>query len=189
MMMYELTANFCVVRFLRFNFKVKASFKSFCSTMTTQESRRLACFEAFRAGKTVRDTADFFNYSLRSVYDLKKRFDEELAAGSKPEEVSLSPLPPNHLCDSSFSREKDIRTQQFVTKFQKLVDEDPSRSIIRSLAREKNVSAMTVHRCVHEDLRYKSYVLRQDQMMIERQRPGNWTKPDGCCSDSRTPGS
>ena len=144
MMLLELIVNFCVARLLRFNFKVKASFKSFCISMTTQESRSSACFETVRAGMIAKETADFFNYPLRTVYDLKRRFDEEVAFGSKPEEVSPSHRAPKCLCDSSLSREKDTRTPQFMMKLQELVDEDPSRSI-RSMTREMNVSAMTVY--------------------------------------------
>ena len=111
--------------------------------MTTQESRRSACFEAFRAGRTAKETADFFIYSLRNVCDLQRHFDK-VAVGSKPEEVSPSHRAPKRLCDSSLSREKDTRTPQFMMKLQELVDEDPSRSI-RSMTREMNVSAMTVY--------------------------------------------
>ena len=81
MIKFELINNFCVARLLRFNFEVTAGFESLFSSMTSQESRRSACFESFRAGRTAKETADFFCYPLRTVYDLEKRFDEEIAAG------------------------------------------------------------------------------------------------------------
>lgn len=132
--------------------------------MSTQETRRSACFEAFRAGRTAKETSDFFNYPLRTVYDLKKRFDEEVVAGAKPEEVSPAHRAPKRLADASLCREKDVRSPDFVARVQEMIKDDPSKSI-RSLAREMNVSAMTMDRTVHEDLGYKSYALQHGQLL------------------------
>ena len=57
-----------------------------------------------------------------------------------------------------------VRTPQFVQQVQNIIDEDLSKSI-RALSRDLQVSECTIHRIVHEDIRYKSYMMRRDQFM------------------------
>lgn len=49
-----------------------------------------------------------------------------------------------------------LRTLEFVTKAQQMVEQDPRKSI-RSLAMELGVANATIHLEVYEDLRYSSY--------------------------------
>lgn len=62
-----------------------------------------------------------------------------------------------------------IKTTQFIQQIQAIVDENPSKSI-RALARDLKVSEGLVRRVVHEDLRYKSYVMRRGQFMSAQTR-------------------
>ena len=47
---------------------------------------------------------------------------------------------------------------------QEIIDEDLSKSI-RAISRDLQVSECTIRRIVHEDIRYKSYVIRRGQFM------------------------
>ncbi|KAK8380611.1 hypothetical protein O3P69_016895 [Scylla paramamosain] len=62
------------------------------------------------------------------------------------------------------SRQSDtIRDAEFVAQLQAMVDEDPSQSM-RSIARELQVSEGTIRKCLHEDIRYKSYKMHKGQL-------------------------
>jgi len=61
-------------------------------------------------------------------------------------------------------RSDTIRNTQFVQQVQEIVDESPSKSM-RAIARDLNVSEGLIRRVVHENLRYKSYVMRRGQFM------------------------
>ena len=60
-----------------------------------------------------------------------------------------------------------VKTPQFVQQVQDTIDEDPSKSI-RAVSRELQVSECTVLRIVHEDIRYKSFVMRRGQFTYVR---------------------
>ena len=61
-------------------------------------------------------------------------------------------------------RSDTVRTPQFVHQVQDIIDQDPSKSI-RAISRDLQVSECTLRRIVHEDIRYKSYVMRRGQFM------------------------
>ena len=62
-----------------------------------------------------------------------------------------------------------VRTSHFVQQVQGNIDEDPSKSI-RAISRNLQVSECTIRRIVHEDIRYKSYVMRKGQFMLAQTR-------------------
>ncbi|EFN60862.1 hypothetical protein EAG_00186, partial [Camponotus floridanus] len=61
-------------------------------------------------------------------------------------------------------RSDKVRTPQFVQQVQGIIDEDPSKSI-RAISKDLQVSECTIRRIIHEDIRYKSYVMRRGQFM------------------------
>ena len=79
--------------------------------------------------------------------------------------------------DSSFVSEKKkhsrrsdtVRSSEFVEVLQEIIDPDPSKSM-REIARKINVSESTNRRTVHEDIRYKSYVMRRGQFLSAKNR-------------------
>ena len=79
--------------------------------------------------------------------------------------------------DSSFvserkkhSRRSDtVRSCEFVEELEEIIDADPTKSM-REIARKINVSESTIRRAVHDDLRYKSYVMRRDQFLFAKNR-------------------
>ena len=62
------------------------------------------------------------------------------------------------------ARSDRVRTSHFVQQVQGIIHENPSKSI-RAISRDLQVSECTIHRIVHEDIRYKSYVIRKGQFM------------------------
>ena len=61
-------------------------------------------------------------------------------------------------------RSDTVRTPQFVQQVQDIIDEDLSK-YIRDISRDLQVSECTIRHTVHEDIRYKSYVIRRGQSM------------------------
>ena len=57
----------------------------------------------------------------------------------------------------------------FVQQVQGIIDEDPSKSI-KAISRDLQVSECTIRRIVHEDIWYKSYVMRKGQFMSAQTR-------------------
>ncbi|UYV79133.1 hypothetical protein LAZ67_17001207, partial [Cordylochernes scorpioides] len=64
-------------------------------------------------------------------------------------------------------RSDSIRTPDSISHVQASIDEDPGKSM-RALARELQVDEVIIRRVVHENLCYKSYVMRRGQFMSER---------------------
>jgi inhibitor of nuclear factor kappa-B kinase subunit alpha len=64
------------------------------------------------------------------------------------------------------TRSDNMRTPEFVAQVRGTIDASPGTSM-RSLAREFDVSEGTIRNVVHEDLRYKSYVMRRGQFMSQ----------------------
>ena len=66
------------------------------------------------------------------------------------------------------ARSDTVRTSQFVQQVQD-IDEDFSKSI-RAISRDLQISECTIRRIVHEDIRYKSHVMRKGQFISARTR-------------------
>lgn len=64
-------------------------------------------------------------------------------------------------------RSDTIRTPEFIPNVQNIIDENPRRSM-RSIAKELQVSEWTIRAVVHQNIRYKSYVMRRSQFMSSK---------------------
>ena len=67
------------------------------------------------------------------------------------------------------ARSDRIRASHFVQQVQGIIDEDPSKSI-RAISKDLQVSECAIRRIAHEDIRYKSYVMRKGQFMSAQTR-------------------
>lgn len=119
----------------------------------TEEIKRGAVLAGLHAGRSPKAIAEFNKLSLSFVYKMKSR----LEAAEHPEDINTKRSKPA-------PRSDNVRTPEFVARVQQKVDQDPSKSI-RSLARELGVANATIHRTVHEDLRYGSYALKTGHFM------------------------
>ena len=124
-----------------------------------EEEKRAAIVVGLRAGRTAGEIAEFNKLPRSLCYRIKKEFDGRVVGGENHDEVSVQ--------RKTHKRRRDsIRTPEFVEELQNAIDEDPGKSM-RCLARELNVCEGTVRKCVHEDIRYKSYALKRHQYMDE----------------------
>ena len=115
----------------------------------TEEMKRGAVLSALSAGRTPKEIAEFHKVALSFVYKIKGRVDD----ANDPGDISAK--------RKKYDRHSDsIRTPEFVARVQEMVDNDPSKSM-NALCKELGVAYGTIHRVIHEDLRYNSYVLKR----------------------------
>jgi len=119
----------------------------------TQEMKRHAVIVAICAKHTDLEISNFLNCARSFVHKVRRELgasagDVETVAKRKRHE----------------ERSDTTRNTQFVQQVQEVVDESPSKSM-RAIARDLNVSEGLIRRVVHENLRYKSYVMRRGQFM------------------------
>ena len=62
-----------------------------------------------------------------------------------------------------------MRTPKFIHKVKQTIDEDQGQSM-RSIAKKLHVSEKTIRRSVHEDILYKSYVMKRGQFISEKSK-------------------
>jgi len=110
--------------------------------MLTQKMKRDAVIVAIRAGKKESEITTFLNVARSFLYKVRK----ELVASV--DEIS-----------TVSERKKHSK--------QNIIDNDGVKSM-RSIAKELQVSDWMIRKVVHEDLRYKSYVLRRGQFLSEK---------------------
>ena len=122
--------------------------------MSSEYDRRATIIVCTRNGRTPVEISDFTGIPLPTVYAVVKRFKD-----SEEEDGAGTPARKKH--DRSSQKKRD---EDFVSRLQGMVDEDPSVSM-RSLAARLDVSEWTVRKAVHEDLRCHSYVLKVRQML------------------------
>ena len=67
-------------------------------------------------------------------------------------------------------RSDTVRILQFVQQVQDNIDQDPTKSI-GAISRDLQVCECTIRRIVHEDIRYKSYVICRGQFMSAQTLP------------------
>lgn len=72
-------------------------------------------------------------------------------------EISENPEDVDTECGKPAARSDNARTPKFVPKVQQMAEQNPKKSI-RSLDRELGAGNATIHRIVHKDLRYSSYI-------------------------------
>ena len=123
--------------------------------MSSEYDRRIAIIVCTRDARTPVEISEFTGIPLPTVYAVVKRFREAEGEGT--------PSRKRHDCSPK------TRDEQFVSRLQKMVDEDPTVSM-RSLAARLNVSEWTVRKAVHEDLRCRFYVLKVRQMLSLQQK-------------------
>lgn len=97
--------------------------------------------------------------SLRAAQQIRKRLEKD---GESLETV-LQHKPRDE------AAAKTIRTAGLVAKVKQLVDKDPSISMSK-VAEKLQKPLTTIHRIVHEDLRYKSYSCRRGQLLTAPMR-------------------
>ncbi|XP_025161066.1 uncharacterized protein LOC112589993 [Harpegnathos saltator] len=124
----------------------------------TQEMKRHAVIIAICAKHTDLEISNFLNCARSFVHKVRRELEasagdvETVAKRKKHEE-----------------RSDTTRNTQFVQQVQEIVDESSSKSM-RAIARDLNVSESLIRRVVHEDLRYRSYVMRRGQFMSAQTR-------------------
>lgn len=130
----------------------------------TQQMKRHAVIVSLAAGHSDSEIAAFLNVARSFVFKVRRELD---AASGDVATVSHR---------KRHCRRSDItRTPEFISSVQAAIDEDPGKSI-RALGRELQVDEATIRRVVHEDLRYKSYVMRRGQFMSEKTRENRVTR-------------
>lgn len=74
-----------------------------------------------------------------------------------------------------FQRSDIVMIPEFVTQVQATIDE-ARKKYIRAFRREMGGIEDTIRHVVHEDLRYKYYVIRREQVLSERTRDNRLTR-------------
>ena len=131
--------------------------------MPSELEKRAAVYACLRASQTPNDIIKFLGYPKQTVYDLKKRFDEEMSANGNVAEGSGEPSPAR----KQHKRRKDAldeKNKDFVKELQKMVDRDPGRPMTR-LATDMGVDEKTIRNYLKQHIRYKSYKMRRGQFM------------------------
>ena len=121
--------------------------------MLTQEMKRHAVIVALAAKHSDLKISNFLHVARSFVH--KVRLELEGCDGN------VSPVAKR----KKHSQCSDtVRTPEFIRNVQNIIDENPGRSI-RSIAKELQVSEWTIRTVVHQDIRYKSYVMRKGQFI------------------------
>lgn len=124
--------------------------------MLTQEMKRHAVIVAIHAEHSDVEIARFLKVARSFVNKVRKELE---ASGGDVLSVAKR---------KKHSQRSDIiRTQQFVQQVQEIIDTNPEMSI-RAIARNLNVCEGVIRTVVHDDIRYKSYVMRRGQFMSEQ---------------------
>ena len=134
--------------------------------MPSELEKRAAVYACLRASQKPADIIKFLGYPRQTVYNIKKRFDAEMAeneAGDNEESCNEEPSPAR----KAHNRRNDAldkKDEQFVNKLQKKVNKNPGLPM-RRLAEEMGVDERTVRRYTNIHIRYKSYKMRRGQFM------------------------
>ena len=116
-----------------------------------QEMKRHAVIVAIHAKHSGLEISQFFNVTRSFVPKVLRELE---ASDGNVESIARK-----HKCLSHTARKLE-----FMRLVQDIIDEDPSKSI-RALSSDLQVSECTIRRIVHDDIRYKSYVMRRGQFM------------------------
>jgi DDE superfamily endonuclease len=124
----------------------------------TQQMKRHAVLVALSANHNDSEIATFLNVSRSFVCKIRNKVivsdgDVQIVAERKKHS----------------QRFDTIRKDDFVRKVDDIITVNRSKSI-RAIAREINVSESTVRRVVHDDIKYKSYVMRRGHFMSAKNR-------------------
>ena len=113
-----------------------------CSRSELQ--RREGILNALHAGRTPVEIIELFRYPKATVY----RIASQCKAAQEAQDYSGQGPRKTH------DRERHKRCAELISHVQEAIYEDPTLSV-RTLALTK--STITMHRIIHEDLRYSSY--------------------------------
>ena len=122
----------------------------------TQEMKRHSVIDAMHAKHSDFEISQFFNVVRPFVHKVRRELEasdgdvESVGSGRKHK-------PPSDT----------VRTPQFVQQVQDIIEEDPSKSL-KAKSRDLQVSECTIRSIVHEDIRYKSYVMCRGQFMLHK---------------------
>ena len=132
--------------------------------MITEEMKRHAVIVTLHAGNEAPEVANFLKVDRSFVYKVKRSLDE--SGGDVPSVAKRK----------RHSRRSDaVRDDDFIARVKNIVDDDPSKSI-RAIARELQVHHKTVWRCIHEDFRNSSYVMKRGQFMTQQTKENRYEK-------------
>ncbi|QQP37208.1 Transposable element tcb2 transposase [Caligus rogercresseyi] len=121
--------------------------------LTEQIVRRGAMVCGFRAGRTNIEIATFNNIPHGTVRNFRMTYNKFVEDGGKEEEFDVT--------NGKRKRRSDAHDDDIVDNIQQIIDKDPGRSM-RGIARELSVSDFLVRKIVKQDIRYKSYSLREE---------------------------
>ena len=97
--------------------------------MPNELEKRTAVYELLRASVPPAEIIRLLKYPRRTVYDIKKRYDAEVAANGSIAEGAGEPS----AARMSHSRRRDSLDNlnpEFIRDLQRRIDEDPGRSIV-----------------------------------------------------------
>lgn len=125
--------------------------------MSTEQECRATILVCLRAGRTPVEIIDFTKLPKATVYRIAKQF----RVAEEEEEGSATSSRKKH--DRSECRK---RNATFLEQLQQMIDDDPAISM-RDLAARLQVGVQTIHNAIHDDLRYRSYVLKVRQLLTD----------------------
>lgn len=143
------------------------------SIMSRELERRAAVLEGLRAGRTATEVIAFFGYSKSFVYNIRKDYE----AAPDKDQVTAERKPHKRRSDSK-------RSEDFLEELKTNIAEDPGQSM-RHLAQKMDVASSTIHRSVHQDLGFQSFVLRRRQLLTEATRENRKVKAQALLNDLR----
>ena len=128
-------------------------------TTIANDKKRYAVIVSIKAKHSNLEIARFLKVARSFVCKVRKELNEnngdELATSKRKQHCQ---------------RSDSLRTPEFVIRrVHGMIDENPGKSM-RHLAKDLQVSEGTIRNVVHQDLGYKSYVLRRGQVSLCRQK-------------------
>ncbi len=126
--------------------------------MRREEQVRAVIVNGLRAGMTAKEIIQYHKLANTTVYVVKRKFDEFLAAGGSPASFNIN--------RKKHKRRSDCKSAAIAEDVRNIVSRDPSKSM-RAIAVEMKVHERTIRRTMKEELRYKSYAMRKGQFMSE----------------------
>ena len=118
--------------------------------------RRAATICGLRAGRSVQEIANFFQFPVSTVYCLKRQYDEHIAGGGSSEDFPAE--------RKGYKRRRDSTEMLVRRNILQTVRRTPGRSM-RQIAVKNGVSHTTVQKILIKDGSYKSYALKRGQLL------------------------
>lgn len=141
--------------------------------MSREYDRRAAILESLRAGKSPAQIVTWFGYKKTQVYDIAKKFGES----DNQEEVTADRKRHRKRSDCK-------RNEEFCRELKDNIDRNPGRSM-NDLAKKMRVARSTISLAVNKDLQYKSFVLRNRQLLTEKNKIDRKIKAQALLNDMK----